>query len=268
VSAPPFMQMYWSDYFGDTRHLSCEQHGAYLQLLGSMWLAGGSLPMDPRKLAKITGCTAARWAKISDDVLAFFDCAEGALSHKRVGFELEKAREKSIKRAEAGSLGGAAKSLKAHAPKVAIATNLPKHLPEPEPEPEEPTIINACDWRRMLAEAKEAAGEVADLTRPAMHHAADLRALIEPRTGEGCTWAEVLDAIAMVAMRQKARGKLIPTWKWVHDDAWALRDKRLNADAPAVSEVVPLRATGPPNSFLAEQAAVNAEARRRVLETD
>lgn len=134
MSAPPFMQMYWSDYFGDTRHLSCEQHGAYLQLLGSMWLAGGSLPNDARKLAKITGCTASRWAKIAVDVLAFFDIAADTLTHKRIGIELEKAHEKSIKRAEAGSRGGTAKALKTHAPDVAIATDLPQHLPEPEPE--------------------------------------------------------------------------------------------------------------------------------------
>lgn len=132
MSATPFMQMYWSDYFGDTRHLTCEQHGAYLQLLGSMWLAGGSLQNDARKLAKITGCTASRWAKISPDVLAFFTVEGEVLTHKRVEFELQKAREKSIKRAEAGSLGGAAKALKAQASRVANATSLPKHPPDSE----------------------------------------------------------------------------------------------------------------------------------------
>lgn len=136
MSAPPFMQMYWSDYFGDTRHLSCEQHGAYLQLLGGMWLAGGSLPDDARKLAKITGCTASRWAKIAGDVLAFFDIADGLLTHKRVGIELKKAQEKSIKRAVSGSRGGTAKALNSHKANIANATVLPQHLPEPEPDTE------------------------------------------------------------------------------------------------------------------------------------
>jgi uncharacterized protein YdaU (DUF1376 family) len=128
------MQMYWSDYFGDTRHLTCEQHGAYLQLIGSMWLAGGSLPNDPRKLAKVTGCSASRWAKIADDVLDLFTIEDGQLTHKRVTFELEKANEKSIKRAKAGSLGGKSKSLKTQETDEAIATGLLKHLPEPEPD--------------------------------------------------------------------------------------------------------------------------------------
>lgn len=114
----------------------------------------------------------------------------------------------------------------------------------------------------MIAEAKEAAGDAADLTRPAMHHAADLRQLIEPSSGEPCTWGEVLDAIAMVAMRQRAKGKLIASWAWVRDDAWALRDKRLTSAAPDVATVVPFRATGPPASFTDKIAADNAEARR------
>lgn len=132
MAPPPFMQMYWSDYFGDTRHLTCEQHGAYLQLIGSMWLSDGSLPNDAKKLAKITGCTASRWAKIAEDVMAFFVVEGDRITHKRIGFELEKAREKSIKRAEAGSRGGAAKALKNNESELAIATALPQHLPEPD----------------------------------------------------------------------------------------------------------------------------------------
>ena len=124
------MQMYWTDYFGDTRHLTCEQHGAYLQLLGSMWLAGGSLPNDAKKLAKVTGCTATRWAKICAEVMAFFTVDGDVITHKRVTLELEKAREKSIKRAEAGSRGGKAKSLKINDNTLAIATDLLQHLPD------------------------------------------------------------------------------------------------------------------------------------------
>ena len=130
MTAPPFMQMYWSDYFGDTRHLSCEQHGAYLQLLGSMWLAGGKLPNDDRKLAKITGCTASRWAKIRADVMEFFEVEGEFISHKRIVFELKKAQEKSIKRAEVGSRGGRAKALKNKETPVAIASDLLNHSPD------------------------------------------------------------------------------------------------------------------------------------------
>lgn len=79
----PFMQLYVADYLGDTRHLTTEQHGAYLLLLMTMWRSDGFLPNDDRKLARIAGCTGSRWTKIKDDVLAFFDVDGGVLTHGR-----------------------------------------------------------------------------------------------------------------------------------------------------------------------------------------
>jgi uncharacterized protein YdaU (DUF1376 family) len=131
------MQLYVADYLGDTRHLTTEQHGAYLLLLMSMWRAGGELINDPAKLARMTGCTPSRWAKISGDVLEFFDAGDGVLTHGRITVELEKAVEKSIKRADAGSLGGKAKALKTHKSNLANASDLLKHSSESEPESEE-----------------------------------------------------------------------------------------------------------------------------------
>ena len=133
----PFMQLYVADYLGDTRHLTTEQHGAYLLLLMTMWRADGRLPLDDRKLARLTGCTASRWAKIRDEVLAFFVIDGDEITHGRLMFELEKASEKSIKRAEAGSHGGKAKALKDKASAVANATPLPCHSSEPEPDTKE-----------------------------------------------------------------------------------------------------------------------------------
>jgi uncharacterized protein YdaU (DUF1376 family) len=77
-----------------------------------MWLHGGSLPNDAKVLARITGCTASRWAKIAPEVLAFFDDENGNLTSSRLKLELEKAQKKSIIRQDAGSKGGRAKSRK------------------------------------------------------------------------------------------------------------------------------------------------------------
>lgn len=136
MSAPPFMQLYVSDYLGATRALTAEQHGAYLLLLMSMWNAEGDLPNDPKTLARLACCTPSRWAKICGPVLDKFDAEGDRLTHARLRLELKKAQEKSIKRAEAGTRGGNAKALKHKEPALAIATGLPCHSSEPEPEPE------------------------------------------------------------------------------------------------------------------------------------
>lgn len=128
------MQLYVADYLGDTRHLTTEQHGAYLLLLMTMWRADGKLPNCDKKLARIVGATASRWAKIKTDVLEFFDVEESFITNKRLMFELKKASEKSIKRAEAGTRGGEAKALKDNSARVANASDLPCHSSEPEPD--------------------------------------------------------------------------------------------------------------------------------------
>jgi len=124
------MQLYVADYLGDTRHLTTEQHGAYLLLLMSMWRADGRLPNDDKKLARITGCTPSRWGRIKADVLAFFDVEGDDLTHGRVMLELEKANEKAIQRAEAGRRGGRAKARKSLKADVANASDLSKHYPD------------------------------------------------------------------------------------------------------------------------------------------
>lgn len=57
----PFMQLYVADYLGDTRHLTTEQHGAYLLLLMTMWRSAllafaRKHPSEARSIAAY-GCT-------------------------------------------------------------------------------------------------------------------------------------------------------------------------------------------------------------------
>lgn len=122
--------------------------------------------------------------------------------------------------------------------------------------------FDQTEWGERFEQAKEAAGDAADLTRPAMLHCRDLRALVEPSSGEPCDWDEVLDAIRMVAARQRTRGKLITTWAWVRDDAIALRDKRLSGNPEPQTHAPHAK----PTSLADELATQKANARRRVLE--
>lgn len=137
----PFMQLYVGDYIRDTRHLTAEQHGAYLLLLMAAWNAGGRLPNNPKKLARLAASTPSRWAKIAADVLEFFDVEGDHITNRRLTVELKKAQEKSIIRAQAGTRGGNAKALKTKEPGVANAIVLPEHSSEPEPEDKRVTNV-------------------------------------------------------------------------------------------------------------------------------
>jgi uncharacterized protein YdaU (DUF1376 family) len=137
----PFMQLYVADYLGDTRHLTTEQHGAYLLLLMTMWRSEGVLPDDPIKLARIAGLTVSRWHKISADVLAFFTPCEGGFTQRRLSAELAIAEEKSSKRSQSGKAGARAKALKSNKVASANASRLLKHSPEPEPDSKRVTNV-------------------------------------------------------------------------------------------------------------------------------
>lgn len=67
----PIMPMYWDAYFGDTTHLTCLEHGAYLQIIGAMWRAGGDLPDDDLLLMRLTHLTRGQWKRIRPRIMGF-----------------------------------------------------------------------------------------------------------------------------------------------------------------------------------------------------
>lgn len=107
-----WMPLYTGDWDSDTRHLDCEQDGAYGRLVRHYW-RNGPLPDDDAQLARIVGMALARWRKVRPVLAAFFTVTEGRWSHKRVDAELERWTVKKrtfIERARAGGLAKAAKS--------------------------------------------------------------------------------------------------------------------------------------------------------------
>lgn len=73
MSKTPYMQLWPSDYLADTRHLTVEQHGAYLLLIMDAWLRPScSLPNDDSILARLACMTPSQWAKNKEAVLAFW----------------------------------------------------------------------------------------------------------------------------------------------------------------------------------------------------
>lgn len=91
----------WTDaYLADTTDLSTAEHGAYFLLLISMWRAGGYLPDDDSKLARITRLTARQWASVRSSLSEFLTFENNQITQGRLLDELEKARVRSKKAAE------------------------------------------------------------------------------------------------------------------------------------------------------------------------
>lgn len=113
----PYFPLYGADYLADTRHLTTQEHGAYLLLLLNYWMKGG-LPDDEILLARIAGLGTRDWNKARPVLAAFF--GDGWI-HLRVEAELAKAKDKSDKRSEAGKHGNVVKRLKTKKAYVANA---------------------------------------------------------------------------------------------------------------------------------------------------
>lgn len=132
MSSQPFMQLYVADYLADTTHLSTEQHGAYMLLLMTMWRHEAKLPNDPKKLARICRTTPRKWPAIWGELEGYFEVSDAFITSHRLTKEYQKAKTKSELRANAGSLGGKAKSLKNNNRPVAKASDLLKQGQIPE----------------------------------------------------------------------------------------------------------------------------------------
>lgn len=135
----PYMPFYVGDYIRKTTHLTTEQHGAYLLLIFAMFSAGGSLPNDDKKLARICGLSKPKWATNKPDLLAFFHVNGDLLTHSKITEVSKKYNEKLLKLAQNGSKGGTAKALKSN--ETHLANGLAKSC-QLEPEPNIDTNVS------------------------------------------------------------------------------------------------------------------------------
>ncbi|MBE1710653.1 MULTISPECIES: YdaU family protein [Mesorhizobium] len=158
MSERPFMQLYVSDFVGDTLQLSTEQIGAYMLILMAMWNAGGRLPDDDAKLARVARLSLKRWRAISADLLSFFEREAGEIGHKRLTRELHKAQVKSEARAAAGARGGAVTALKTKAHGAANAGALPRHSPDSRNQSEEASAFSPENAQHFSARGEKGIG--------------------------------------------------------------------------------------------------------------
>lgn len=118
------MMLYVADYLADTRNLTCEQHGAYLLLLMSMWREGGYIPGDERSLSRLACLSLKQWRRIGGRVEALLSREGDKITQRRLLFELRKASVTSEVRRAAAHRSHEARALKTHNQPRAIAEPL------------------------------------------------------------------------------------------------------------------------------------------------
>lgn len=102
MAAIPYMPLYVADYMSDAAHLSTIEHGAYLLLIMTYWQRGEALPADDKKLARICRLGPREWGRVKGVLSEFFQVDCSTWSHKRIEFELQNVRAKSLKKRNGG----------------------------------------------------------------------------------------------------------------------------------------------------------------------
>lgn len=104
----PSMPLFCGDYLADTKHLTLEQHGAYMLLLMITWRNNGrALPDDDDLLARYLAVTKDRWLKkIRPALEPLFDLTGGTWRSGRLEHEWRYVQEKIAAKRATGALGG------------------------------------------------------------------------------------------------------------------------------------------------------------------
>jgi uncharacterized protein YdaU (DUF1376 family) len=114
-----WMPLFWGDLFANTLHLSAEEFGSYMLLIGHAWEHQGKIPV--KDLQRIARASNFRWCKIRPRLSQFFNTIidPNNWHHDRVIMELTIAGEISNKRKDA--------AMQMHASQRANACNLHNH---------------------------------------------------------------------------------------------------------------------------------------------
>ena len=127
----PAIPLFTDAYLADTRHLTTEEHGAYLLLIMEAWRRPMcSLPDDDDLLARLAGLTPERWGEVKKVVMAFWtrDGRRKTWTQKRLVKERDFVTKKSASQADKAAKRWSKK-------KNEDAAALPMQCPEDAPTP-------------------------------------------------------------------------------------------------------------------------------------
>lgn len=120
----PWIPIYLDAYTGDTMHLTCEEHGAYFQMMLAYYRSEKPLPASDRSLAAIVKLPMERWIEAKPALAAFFREQDGLWHHDRIEKELASRADKHAKSIATARAGAAAMHLKkGHKPASSTAAS-------------------------------------------------------------------------------------------------------------------------------------------------
>lgn len=152
--AAPAIPLFGDAYIADTRHLSLEEHGAYLQLMMIAWRADDcSLPNDDARIARMLGVTAKKWARLKPVVMAFWTLEKGRWTQKRLSKERRFVAKKSEQNRESANARWNAKPMKNNGADDANASpaHSERNAPPPPPTSEDKSSgVKPPDLRKQV----------------------------------------------------------------------------------------------------------------------
>lgn len=222
-------------------YLSAEQIGSYVLLLVAMWNAGGRLPLDEAKIARIARVSVKRWRAIGGDVMSYFTKAdEGFFTSTRLAAELVKTNQKSEARAAAGAIGGKAKALKNNSVGLANATNLLKQTDSKQPSNGE---AKGCHSPEPVLKEDANASSKRARARDLQREFGEFWGLYPNRVGKADAAEKFeiarrkVDFETMMAGLRRYIGAKPPDQRWLNPATWLIKERW--DDEPA--NVTPLR---------------------------
>lgn len=106
----PSMPFIVDRYMGDTRHLTLEEHGAYLLLLCEMWRNAAFIDDDDLSNARILGVQPDDWQRLKHRLTPLLIFGNGKITQKRLQLQWNYAQENRLRNSEKGKAGVIAKA--------------------------------------------------------------------------------------------------------------------------------------------------------------
>ena len=149
--AYPAMPLFTDAYLADTRHLTTEQHGAYLLLLMCAWRSRAcAFADDDGALARIAGLSPTKWRRMRPVLAGFFDIRDGLWRQGKLTSVHDDVAARVARNRASGAKGGRARALK-QSDQQTVSQNKASKA-KAAAEPDSLVLDDAAGWRSRLLE--------------------------------------------------------------------------------------------------------------------